>query len=87
VLETKAPKVEDLEVEELYTAEEAAEYLQYHPEYVRRLARNGELKGLRRKRRGGRGKGRGGPGEWRFRKEDLDAIRRRIYDPAEEVNA
>jgi len=75
-LETKTLKVEDLDEADLYTLEEAAEYLDYHPEHVRRLARGGEVRGFKWGRRG----------EWRFRKEDLDAIRVRLWDPRE-VNA
>lgn len=48
------------------TVREAAEYLHYHPEYVRELARKGELKGRRT--------GHTGRGTWRFTKEDLDAF-------------
>ncbi len=42
---------------------EAAEYLGFHPEHVRRLARQEKIKG---RKIGGK--------EWRFRQEDLDAI-------------
>ena len=76
VLKGEPAEPEGVEEEELYTAEEAGEYLQYHPEYVRLLARNGELKGLKLGRRG-RG------GSWRFAKEDLDDIKVRLYDPLE----
>ena len=55
-----------LKTERPMTVREAAEYLQYHPEYVRDLARRGELKGSRT--------GRSGRGTWRFTKEDLDAF-------------
>ncbi len=48
------------------TVRKAAEYLQYHHEYVRELARRGELRGSRT--------GRTGRGTWRFAKEDLDAF-------------
>jgi excisionase family DNA binding protein len=64
------------ESERLFTVEEAAEYLRYHPEYVRQLARLGELQG----RRTGRGKG-----TWRFTKEALDTFSSpRVYP--EEAN-
>ena len=69
-------KERDGNLEHLFTAEEAGEYLDYHPEYVRQLARKGELKGLKLGRRG-RG------GSWRFTKEGLDAIRVRLYYPEE----
>ena len=42
---------------------EASEYLGYHPEHVRELARQGKIKG---RKIGGK--------EWRFRPEDLDAL-------------
>lgn len=57
------------EKERLYTVEEAAEYLRYHPEHIRRLARRGELRGLKIGRGGG----------WRFSREALDAILVRVY--------
>jgi len=67
-----------VDLEKLFTVEEAGGYLGYHPEHIRRLARRGELKG-RKFGRIGRG------GSWRFTQEDLDAVRVRLYDP-EEVN-
>ena len=57
-----------LKEENLLTIKEAAAYLKYHPEYLRQLARQGDVKAM--KVRGGR---------WRFRKEDLDAILVRVY--------
>ena len=45
----------------LLTVMEAAEYLRFHPEHVRRMTREGRLPG----RKIG--------AEWRFRPEDLDA--------------
>ena len=54
-----------LKEERLLSAREAAEYLGYHPEYLRELARTGQLRG----RRTGTGRG-----TWRFAREDLDAF-------------
>lgn len=51
------------ERQKLMNISEASEYLGFHPEHVRRLARQGKIKG---RKIGGR--------EWRFRPEDLDAI-------------
>lgn len=48
------------------TVAEAAEYLQLHPEVVRRKARSGELKAWKL--------GKGRRGEWRFRLEDLNQL-------------
>lgn len=53
------------ERQKLMSVDEAAEYLGFHPEYVRRLARQGRLKGLKAGRQGR---------AWRFRPEDLDAV-------------
>jgi excisionase family DNA binding protein len=47
----------------LIDVREAAEYLGFHREHVRRLARQGKIKG---RKIGGK--------EWRFRPEDLDAL-------------
>ncbi len=55
----------------LMSVEEAAEYLGFHPEHVRRLARQGKLNG---RKIGGKA--------WRFRPEDLEAI----FEEDQEVN-
>lgn len=47
----------------LLSVDEAAEYIGFHPEHIRRLARQGKLNGAKI---GGRA--------WRFRPEDLDAF-------------
>jgi excisionase family DNA binding protein len=52
-----------VERQKLMNILEAAEYLGFHPEHVRRLARQEKIKG---RKIGGK--------EWRFRQEDLDAI-------------
>ena len=52
-----------VEKKKLYNISDAAEHLGFHPEHVRRLARQGKIKG---RKIGGK--------EWRFRPEDLDAL-------------
>ncbi len=47
--------------EEVLTAEEVAEYLRIHPYTLRRLARAGKLPGFKI------------GGQWRFRKDEIDA--------------
>ncbi len=51
------------EKRKLLNISEAAEYLGFHPEHVRRMARQGKING---RKIGGK--------EWRFRPEDLDAL-------------
>ena len=46
--------------ENIFTAEEVAEYLRIHPYTVRRLVRTGKLPGFKV------------GGQWRFRKDDID---------------
>ena len=46
--------------ENIYTAEEVAEYLRIHPYTVRRLARENKLPGFKV------------GGQWRFKKTDLE---------------
>ncbi len=64
--------------ERLYTVEEAADYLRYHPEHIRRLARRGELAGRKVGHRGG--------GEWRFSRDELDGLLSPRGYPREEVD-
>jgi excisionase family DNA binding protein len=52
-----------VEKKKLLNIYDAAEYLGFHPEHVRRLAREGKING---RKIGGK--------EWRFRPEDLDAL-------------
>ena len=52
--------------ERLLTTKEAAAYLGYHPEYLRELARTGQIRARRT--------GHSGRGVWRFAREDLDAF-------------